>query len=70
MKWIWKDDGINLGSWECPYCNEIAHYNLKFIDDDKSIYTCPCGRKFKFEWDTCPDGEGGSNLVVALTEEI
>lgn len=69
-KWVWKDDGNNLGAWECPYCNDITHYSYNRMDEVKRIYTCECGKKFEFMWDTCSDGEGGSNLVVAITKEV
>jgi hypothetical protein len=67
---LWVYDGPDLGAWCCPYCDDLAGYALDRIDDKKHIYMCECGKRFEFMWDTCPDGEGGSNLVVALVKEI
>lgn len=70
LPWAWVDNKSHLGAWECPFCKEMTDYSIERVPKDESSYTCTCGKRFAFSWDTCPDGEGGSNLVLAIEREL
>jgi ribosomal protein L37AE/L43A len=66
--WVWTPNEFSAGAYSCPYCDELTDWALKRTTE--TVYTCRCGKKFEFEWDTVPAGEFGSNLVLALTREV